>query len=311
VPLSIDITISSGKGYLLQGLDGCEPCVAGVGTRYYSVPNLVVDGEKSRLTLGDETVEIAGGTLWMDHQWGTGMIPGGAPTVEVMRALSNLSAPGPSGWDFFIMNFDDGSAMTLNHGHKPADLPWMNQSGPTPPPPRPAVPVVGKFMDRFGTTFNVSGTLTLTAWARGATSPDPAIYPVSNVWFPHGWTFAMCDTVLPDRLRTLRFEPISEDASAMFFANTAQYVESPVKIFAGEEQIGTGYSEAVSYADATATTAALAGLPPDVVPALGHIPPSEDLAILSGLFVAANQDEIKRTLACGSLPPAARDCTCP
>ncbi|PYQ27051.1 MAG: hypothetical protein DMF56_22135 [Acidobacteria bacterium] len=209
------------------------------------------------------------------------------------------------------MNFDDGSAMTLNHGHTPADPPWMNQSGPTPPPPRPAVSVAGKYMDRFGTVFNVSGALTLTAWAQAITSPDPAIYPVSNVWFPHGWTFEMCDTVLPDRLRALRFEPISEDASAMFFANTAQYVESPVKIFTGDEQIGTGYSEAVSYANATATTAALAGLPPDVVPTLGPIPPSADLKLLSEVFVVANKEALDRTMACASLPPAPRDCSCP
>src|SRR5947209_2255862 len=144
VPLSIDITLTSGSGYLLQGADGCEPCVGGVGTRYYSVPQLVVDGKNSRLTIGGETVEIESGTLWMDHQWGTGMVPDGAPTVEVMRAAANLAAPNPDGWDFFVMNFADGSAMTMNHLHTADDLAWMNQSGAEPPPARPPVSVVGR-----------------------------------------------------------------------------------------------------------------------------------------------------------------------
>src|SRR5687768_5178181 len=153
LPLSIDFTLVSGDGYLLQGVDGCAPCIGGVGTRYYSVPNLVVDAAKSRITLGDETIEIAHGKFWLDHQWGTGMVPNGAPVVEVMRALSNLEPSAPGGWEFFALNLEDGGGITLSHMHTPADLPWMFQTGPTPPPTRPAVPVSGKYMDRFGTTF--------------------------------------------------------------------------------------------------------------------------------------------------------------
>lgn len=312
VPLSIDITLSSGSGYLLQGADGCEPCAGGIGTRYYSIPQLVVDGAKSRLTIGDETVEIESGMLWMDHQWGTGMVPDGASTVEVLRAAANLSAPSPDGWDFFVMNFADGSAMTLNHLHTNDDLPWMNQSGADAPPPRPPVSVVGKYMDRFGTPFNVSGDVTVTEWARGVTSPDPAKYPVSNVWFPHGWTFDLNAAVLPKRLRNLRFEPMSEDPCAMFFANGSQYVEAPITVFdADGAECGRGYCEAVNYADANATTASLAGLPAELAPTLGPIPPSADLKALSELEVAANQAQLNQAIACGSFPPAARPGSCP
>jgi hypothetical protein len=38
--LSVDITFTSGKQYLLQGADGCMPAVDGVGSLYYSIPNI-------------------------------------------------------------------------------------------------------------------------------------------------------------------------------------------------------------------------------------------------------------------------------
>jgi hypothetical protein len=270
-----------------------------------------VEPGKSRLTIGDETIEIESGTLWMDHQWGTGMVPNGAPASEVLRAATNLAPPTPEGWDFFVMNFEDGSAITLNHLHTDDDLPWMNQSGPQPPPARPLVSVAGKYMDRFGTMFNVSGTVTLTAFARGVTSPDPAKYPVSNVWFPHGWTFEMNAGVLPAHLRGLRLEPISDDPSAMFFANGAQYVEAPVVIFdADGKECGRGYCEAVNYADSNPTTLALAGLPADLAPAMGPLCPSDTLIEASKIEVATHQAELDQVISCASMPPTPRSSTC-
>lgn len=313
IRLAIDITLTSGNGYLLQGMDGCEPCIGGVGTRYYSIPNLAVDAARSTITVGDDVVQLESGTFWFDHQWGTGMVPAGAPTSEVMRAAANLNtAARAPGWEFIVMNFPDGSALTLNHLHTPADLPWLNQSGPTPPPVRPAVSIVGKYMDAYGTCFNVSGMLTIDAWARGATSPDAGTYPISNVWFPFGWTLEMCDTLLPERLRSLRLNPIGSDPSAMFFANTSQYCETPVTIVdANGEVYGRGFCESVGYASSTASAVALAGLPADVAQQINPVPPSPLLKLLSLVNVTLNKKELDAVIACGSLPPAARDCGCP
>src|SRR5581483_6850074 len=44
VEIAIDLGFSSGKGILLQGSSGCSPCCAGVGTLYYSIPAIVLDG---------------------------------------------------------------------------------------------------------------------------------------------------------------------------------------------------------------------------------------------------------------------------
>lgn len=312
VPVAIDIRLVSGKGIVLQGNNGCMPCIGGVGTRYYSIPQMAIDPVVSRITIGDAVIPLASGTFWMDHQWGTGMVPGGASPDDVLRAAANLSPPHTPGWDFMVMNFDDGSAMTLNHLHTPDDVPWLDQKGETPPPPRPARPAVGKFMDRFGTVFDISGTLALTAWARGTTSPDPSIYPVSNVWFPHGWSFELCGGLVPAHLRKLTFRPISADPSAMFFANTSQYVEAPVTILdATGEPCGRGYAEAVGYENFTATAAVLAGLTAEEAKSLAPVPPSAGLKLASLVYATLHKKEMEAIVACGSLPPAARDCACP
>jgi hydroxyneurosporene synthase CrtC len=96
VPIAIDITLKSGKGYLLQGADGCEPCVGGLGTRYYPIPNMIVDASRSRITIGDSAIDLASGTFWMDHQWGVGMIPPGASPDEVLRAAAGSGRWGQS-----------------------------------------------------------------------------------------------------------------------------------------------------------------------------------------------------------------------
>ena len=312
VRVGIDITLVSGNNILLQGLDGASPCVGGVGTRYYSIPNLLMDAAKSSLTIGDDVVQLDSGVFWFDHQWGTGMIPNGAPTAPVLRAAGNVnSSPGAaSGWSFFVANFDDGSALTLSHIHDAGDAPWLHQTG-NKPPPEPAVPVSGKFQDRFGTCFNVSGTVEITDWIRGVTSPEPAKYPVSNTWFPFAWTLNMCDTVLPARLLNLRLEPICNDPSAMFFANGAQYCEAPVKYYdASGAMCGRGFCESVGYQDSLATTVGLAGLPADEIKNLQPVTPSLLLKLLSMAYVAMNKKEMAAIIACGSFPQPARPCSC-
>src|SRR2546421_4975895 len=48
--IAIDFPFASGRNYLLHGLDEAEPLAGGFGTRYYSVPGLVLDAAASSLT---------------------------------------------------------------------------------------------------------------------------------------------------------------------------------------------------------------------------------------------------------------------
>ena len=62
--LSIDLTFSSGKETLLQGDAGCMPSVDGIGSLYYSIPNLQLDPAVGTLRLDDETITLECGVFW-------------------------------------------------------------------------------------------------------------------------------------------------------------------------------------------------------------------------------------------------------
>jgi hypothetical protein len=314
VDLAIELTISSGRPYLPQGLDGAEPLIGGIGTRYYSVPGLVVEAAASSLTLGDRRVAIKSGTLWFDHQWGLGLVPTGASRYASLRASANLAPQSVPGWDFFLMNFDGPYSMTLNSLHSEKNLPFINQTGPKPPPPMDA-PVVGKFMDRYGTVFNVSGQLRVSEWRKTNHTPNPAKYTNVPTWVPHGWEITLQEKVVPEHLRRLLITAICDDAQALFFANGAQYVEAATDLIdANDKKMGRGYAEAVSYVDNLPTIISLAGMPvtDELLALFKTTPPSLLMKLGSFLYLLQPwaRQEVDRLLQCASLPPTARPSTC-
>ena len=310
VPIAVDLVFSGGRSYLLQGYDGAEPLVGGIGTRYYSIPGLALDPKASSITIGGERIAAAKGTFWMDHQWGTG----GGSRHEALRAasLENTSVPG---WDFFWMNFDGPYSMTLNSLHTTANLPFINQTGPTPPPKMTAA-VVGKYMDPFGTAFNVSGQLTVTDWRKTDHSPNPAKYANPGTWVPHGWSFALEEKVVPERLRSFTAVPLNDTAQALFFASGHQYVEAPTRLLDAEgHMVGTGFSEAVGYPDNVPNILTLAGVPvtPEILALIAKsnlITPEMKIAAYFYLLIKAHKDELDRLVACGSFPATARPANC-
>ena len=314
VGLAIDLAITSGRPYLLQGFDGAEPLIGGMGTRYYSMPGLVVDAAKSSLTIDGTTIALKSGTLWFDHQWGLGLAPNGSPRQEVLRAAANLNPSISAGWDFFVGNFEGPYSLTLNSIHNADSLKSLGQTGLEPPPTLRA-PVIGKFMDRYGVQFNVSGAVAIDQWRKTGPAPDPAKYPNTPTWVPHHWTFTLTEGVVPENLRKLEARAICDDANALQFANGARYVEAAIDYFGADgKPVGTGYAEAVGYLNPLVTRLSLAGLPttpemqalftePKVTPALWL---ESFLCMLS----PANQAELKRLTACAQFPPGPRPLDC-
>lgn len=313
--ISIDLRFSSASNYLPPGLDGAMPLVAGIGTRYYSIPGIVLDAPASSLTIGKQSIPLKSGKFWFDHQWGTGLTPGGIPRYPSTRASANLKPQTPAGWDFFVMNFDVGSSMTLNFIHTIDSLNYIHQTGPVPPANVPPVTVVGKYMDPFGTLFNVSGLLTITDWRKTDHSPNPDKYKSTPTWVPHCWQFVLEEKVVPESLRKLRVEPISDDAQALFFSQGSQYVEAATRLMdANYERCGVGYSEAVGYVDNTESILLLAGLPAteEMQKLFTETPPSLLMKFLSFLYMLqpSAQTELKDLVACGSFAPAPRPVGC-
>ena len=92
--LRLELLLHALKTPVLQGDDGLsqksgEP---GNASYYYSLTRLQSDGE---LTVGDEILEVRG-LSWLDREWSTSAL-----------------APGQSGWDWFALQFDDGSELMV------------------------------------------------------------------------------------------------------------------------------------------------------------------------------------------------------
>ncbi len=134
--ISIDITVDQTKGYVLNGDEGMMPSVGGVGTLYYSVPRLLVDPEKSRLSIDGEEFRLASGTFWYDHQWGTGFMPSGSPRSDVLRAAGLIDDKPAVGWDWMEVQFDNDTELTLASIHSKEQKDFIKQTGPTPPSDR-------------------------------------------------------------------------------------------------------------------------------------------------------------------------------
>jgi hypothetical protein len=312
--LEIDFRFAEARGYLPQGLDGAAPLVAGVGTRYYSIPGLVLDPARSMLRIGDDRIPLEKGTFWLDHQWGTGLVPGGAPPFEVMRASANLQPPQGQGWDFFALDLDyDGPvAITLSAIHDQSSLAFMHQTGPTPPGTMQA-PVTGKYMDQAGAIFNVSGTLRVARWKQTDHTPNPEAYPNVPTWVPHGWEITLTERVVPARLRRLRLTPLSDAANALFFATGIQYVEAAVRVHDRDDAVvGRGFAEATAYVDNLHNIMHLAGVPKELAPLFRESGPSWLRKLLSFLYMLkpSSRARLKQLMACASFPPAARPTDC-
>lgn len=306
--LEIDFTFTSGQSYLPQGLDGAVPLVAGVGTRYYSIPQLVLDAANSKLTVGDEAIELAAGRFWMDHQWGLGMTPSGSPRFPVMQAVANLKQAVPTGWDFFALNLDSGGAITLNSIHGADSLKFINQTGELPPTSMVA-PVVGTYMDPFGTAFHVSGTMEVHDWRKTDSTPNPAKYKNIGTWVPHGAVFTLVEGVVPPRYRNFRLQHINEKAQCLWYSQGSRYVEAAVVLQGeGDQKLGVGYQEAVGYIDALPAALSLAGMPTDpaTLALFDGEPVTRELFWKSLAFAIENYDQFEQLINAGSFPPAPR-----
>ncbi|MDP3972117.1 MAG: lipocalin-like domain-containing protein, partial [Candidatus Nanopelagicales bacterium] len=255
--LGLDITFTTGKETLLQGADGCMPSVDGIGSLYYSIPNLQLDPSCSTLLLNGKTIKLASGACWFDHQWG---YLTGAPRSSVMRAATYSSDPKPSGWDWFMAQLIDDRQITVFATHDKPYEQFYEQTGPNPPGTM-KVPVSGTFMAADKSTQIVRGTLEIADWIKADHSPNPARYLVTNTWYPNSWQFTFDESV-PADIREFSMTPIVEVAQSGYFANGAQYAEGAVVVRASDgTDLGRGFAESVSCADTRRTVHRLAGLP--------------------------------------------------
>lgn len=91
-PFGLDLRLDAVREAVLHDGDGYVDFGAAGGSYYYSRTRLHAEGT---LTLGGSVVPVSG-TAWFDHQWG------------------DFIAVGAGGWDWFAVNLDDGTDVTLS-----------------------------------------------------------------------------------------------------------------------------------------------------------------------------------------------------
>jgi predicted secreted hydrolase len=297
--IMVDITLKQTKDYLLQGKEGCDPCCGGVGTLYYSVPNLRVDPDKSTLQINDEEVTLVSGKFWYDHQWCNGMLPGGNPRVKVLRAANNMNSKAAGGWDWFMAQFKGNREITLAAIHSNEMTQFYEQSGPNPPAIM-EVEASGKYVDADSNSKNIKGTLKITEWIRSVRSQDPELYTPTNTWYPQRWEFSFKEDV-PEDIRDFVMTPIVSGGQSGFFGSGLHYSEGAVylKDLKGNS-IGRGFAESTGYADPILNRLKLAGLPStqEMQDKLEIPQPSAALKLVSMLYILwpSNKSKLEKLL---------------
>jgi RND superfamily putative drug exporter len=130
---------------VLHGGDGWVDFGPAGGSYYYSRPRMDAAG---LLSLGGESLEVTG-TAWFDHQWG------------------DFIAVGGGGWDWFAVNLDDGTDLTLSLVRAADD----------------SYPLV------YGTLVAADGTAEhLSADQFSVETADSWTSPHTGATYPAGWT---------------------------------------------------------------------------------------------------------------------------
>ena len=88
----LDLHLAARKPAVLHDGDGWIDFGPAGGSYYYSRTDMAATGT---VTLGDETLAVEG-DAWFDHQWG------------------DFISVGAGGWDWFAVNLDDGTDLTLS-----------------------------------------------------------------------------------------------------------------------------------------------------------------------------------------------------
>jgi predicted secreted hydrolase len=154
----LDLRLTARKPAVLHDGDGWIDFGPAGGSYYYSRTDMAATGT---VTLGGETLEVEG-DAWFDHQWGDFISVGGG------------------GWDWFAVNLDDGTDLTLSLV-RAADG---------------AYPLAyGTLVDRVGTAHHLDAD-DFTVEVTGTWSS-----PATGATWPAGWRVRLPDEGLDIGLR--------------------------------------------------------------------------------------------------------------
>ena len=146
IDVVLDLELTTNRPAALHDQDGWISFGPAGGSYYYSRTRMDVSG---LLTVGDRDLQVTG-IAWFDHQWG------------------DFIAVGGGGWDWFAVNLDDGTDVTVSVVRDALKRPVLTY---------------GTVVDADGSTRHVPGdAITLTATGPSWTSER------TGATYPSGWS---------------------------------------------------------------------------------------------------------------------------
>ena len=204
---SLDLRLRPEKEKVLHGQGGYSRKgeTAGQASHYYSFTRLRAEGI---LTFGGKASTVSG-LAWMDHEFGSGIL-----------------LPHQTGWDWFSLQFDDGTEVMVFH--------MSHKDGSLGRPFGTFVPAEGDPVDLAGKEISIS--------AKGSW-----LSPHTRTRYPSGWTID-----IPEMKISLKIEPLFDDQELVTAKSTQIiYWEGAVEVKGvreGKPVRGKGYVELTGYA---------------------------------------------------------------
>ncbi len=147
-PLALDLDLASRKPAALHDHDGWIDFGPAGGSYYYSRTSMAASG---RLSLAGTAFRVTG-EAWFDHQWG------------------DFISIGAGGWDWFAINLDEGTDITLSLVRDPDG----------------AYPIVyGTMVDKVGVSHHLESTDFVVS------TTDRWRSPKSGADYPAGWSISI------------------------------------------------------------------------------------------------------------------------
>lgn len=115
--IDMSLLMRDPQGRFLQGDEGCFPCTFGMGTLYYSHPNLRASGTikmPQKTYLIDSSNEIH---FWMDHEWGNFYKNFDNFFARIILNVVEYKKPINLNWLWFGFQFDDGVSLAVASFH--------------------------------------------------------------------------------------------------------------------------------------------------------------------------------------------------
>ena len=134
-------------------------------------------------------------------------MPKGNPRNEVIRVASVLDVREPDGWDWMMLQFDDGTEMSLSSLHKTENAAFYNQTGINPPGTMIAS-CWGVYIKENGDYESISGSIEVDQWIQSTIQYEP--YLATNTWYPNRVKVMVESAFVPEERRQFYLIPIVE-----------------------------------------------------------------------------------------------------